>query len=173
MKESAMTATTGTLRKTILAGTVAAMAMALTAGAAHPVFAGPEPIIYPAKGQSADQTEKDKYECYRWAKGQTGFDPMQVPTATTPPPEQKGGLVKGAAVGAVAGLAIGAAAGNAGKGAAIGAASGGVVGGARRRQSVKAQQEWEKKESTGYQQHRSQYDRAWGACMEGRGYTVK
>ena len=168
-----MTATTGTLRKTILAGIVATMAMVLTAVATHPVFAGPEPIVYPAKGQSADQTEKDKYECYRWAKGQTGFDPMQVPTATTPPPEQKGGVVKGAAVGAVAGLAIGAVAGNAGKGAAIGAASGGVVGGARRHQSEKSQQDWENKESAGYQQRRGQYDRAWGACMEGRGYTVK
>ena len=38
-------------------------------------------MIYPAKGQSQDQMEKDKFECYSWAKGQTGFDPMQVPTA--------------------------------------------------------------------------------------------
>ncbi|GAB63029.1 MAG: glycine zipper family protein [Candidatus Jettenia sp.] len=33
-------------------------------------------IIYPAKGQSQEQMEKDKYECYSWAKQQTGFDPM-------------------------------------------------------------------------------------------------
>jgi hypothetical protein len=39
-------------------------------------------MIYPAKGQSQDQMEQDKYQCYSWAKGQTGFDPMQVPTAT-------------------------------------------------------------------------------------------
>jgi hypothetical protein len=128
------------------------MAMVMTGLTALTVFAGPEPIIYPAKGQSKDQTEKDKYECYQWAKGQTGFDPMQVPTATTPPPQQKGGAVKGAAVGAV---------------------SGGVLGGARRQQSRKAQGEWEKKESAGYEQRRNEYNRAWGACMEGRGYTVK
>ena len=36
-----------------------------------------EIIVYPAKGQSNDQMEKDKFECYSWAKGQTGFDPMR------------------------------------------------------------------------------------------------
>jgi Glycine zipper len=168
-----MTATTGILRKTMLACCIAAMAMVLNTMSALAVFAGAEPIIYPAKGQSKNQTEKDKYECYQWAKGQTGFDPMQAPAATTPPPQQKGGAVKGAAVGAVAGVAIGAAAGDAGKGAAIGAVSGGVLGGARRQQSRKAQDEWEKKESAGYEQRRNEYNRAWGACMEGRGYTVK
>ena len=46
----------------------------------QPVFAQ-DPFIYPDKGQSNEQMEKDKYECYSWAKGQTGFDPMQVLTA--------------------------------------------------------------------------------------------
>ena len=36
-------------------------------------------VVYPAKGQSNDQMEKDKFECYSWAKGQTGFDPMAMP----------------------------------------------------------------------------------------------
>ena len=36
-----------------------------------------EIMVYPAKGQSSDQMEKDKFECYSWAKGQTGFDPMR------------------------------------------------------------------------------------------------
>ena len=35
-----------------------------------------EPFIYPTKGQNARQQDKDKYECYGWAKGQSGFDPM-------------------------------------------------------------------------------------------------
>ena len=35
-------------------------------------------MIYPAKGQSQEQMEKDKFECYTWAKQQTGFDPMQA-----------------------------------------------------------------------------------------------
>ncbi len=42
-------------------------------------------VIYPAQGQTQEQTEKDKYECYAWAKQQSGFDPMQQPVTTTPP----------------------------------------------------------------------------------------
>jgi len=48
-----------------------------------------EIIVYPAKGQSSDQMEKDKFECYTWARDQTGFDPMQMPTATSPAPSQE------------------------------------------------------------------------------------
>ncbi len=86
--------------------------------------------IYPEKGQSQEQQQKDEYECYNWGKQQTGFDPMARPTATSPPPEQTshgalGGAARGAAVGAVGG----AIAGDAGKGAAVGAAAGGMVGG--------------------------------------------
>lgn len=33
--------------------------------------------VTPQKGQSADQQRQDRYECYRWAAGQTGFDPTQ------------------------------------------------------------------------------------------------
>ena len=78
---------------------------------------GQELIIYPNKGQSKQQQEKDQFECYTWAKGQSGFDPMAPPTATAPPPAKEapqGGVVRGGAVGAVGGLAIGAIAGNAG-----------------------------------------------------------
>ena len=45
-----------------------------------------ELFIYPANGQSADQLDKDKYECYNWAKRDTGFDPMAVPTTSSAPP---------------------------------------------------------------------------------------
>lgn len=57
------------------------------------LLAGPalaqEFIVYPAKGQSQEQMEKDKFECYSWAKNQTGFDPMQLPQATAPPPKKE------------------------------------------------------------------------------------
>lgn len=155
---------------TIIHGIAAAVAAAV-------ISSGPasaqEPIVFPAKGQSKEQTEKDKYSCYSWAKGETGFDPMQVPTATTPPPKEKGGAVRGAAGGAALGAAVGAIAGDAGKGAAIGAASGGIVGGARKRQSQKKQEQWAQEQSAGYDKRRSEYNRAWGACMEGKGYNVK
>ena len=36
-----------------------------------------EPFIYPSKGQTAQQEQKDKNECYGWASQQTGFDPAQ------------------------------------------------------------------------------------------------
>jgi len=34
-------------------------------------FVQAEPYIYPANGQSPDQMEKDKYQCYGWGKQQT------------------------------------------------------------------------------------------------------
>ena len=47
------------------------------------LFSGPllaqDPIVYPAKGQNNQQMEKDKYDCYHWAKKQSGFDPMEDP----------------------------------------------------------------------------------------------
>ena len=145
-----------------------------------PVFAQ-DPFIYPDKGQSNEQMEKDKYECYSWGKGQTGFDPMQVPTATAPPPEQQaqqGGVGRGAARGAATGAVIGQIADDdPGKGAAIGAASGALVGGMRRRdqqrQQQQAEQQWAQQETANYENQRNNYNRAYSACLEGRGYTVK
>ena len=61
-------------------------------------------FIYPNKGQSQEQLDKDKFECFQWAKQQTGFDPMAVPTASAPPPQQeapKGGVGRGAVRGGV------------------------------------------------------------------------
>ena len=136
--------------------------------------------IFPNKGQSNEQLESDKYKCYEWAKGQTGFDPMQQPTASSPPPSDRGtsaSPVRGAAGGALAGLAIGSLAGEAGKGAAIGAIGGGLIGGARRRghqrQQQQAEQEWAQQQASQYQHRRNEYNRAYGACLEGKGYTVK
>jgi len=81
--------------------------------------------------QAIQQMEKDKFECYNWAKGETGFDPMQSPQSSTPPPTQTtqsgrgGSVVRGAAVGGLAG-SMG---GEFGKDAAVGAAAGLVGGG--------------------------------------------
>jgi len=137
-------------------------------------------IVFPSKGQSQDQIEKDKYACYEWAKQQTGFDPMAQPRATAPPPEQEApqsSAVRGAARGALVGVAVGAIAGDAGKGAAIGAASGGLFGGMRKRDQVRqqeqAQEQWAQEQAAQYAQKRNHYNRAYGACLEGKGYTVK
>jgi len=45
--------------------------------------------IYPNKGQSQEQQERDKFECHSWAVKQSGFDPMKQPTASTPPPARE------------------------------------------------------------------------------------
>ncbi|HEX3913676.1 MAG TPA: hypothetical protein VHW71_09235 [Steroidobacteraceae bacterium] len=43
----------------------------------YQTVAPPELIVYPKNGQSQEQLGKDKFECHRWAVGQTGFDPTQ------------------------------------------------------------------------------------------------
>lgn len=164
-------------------GVVLCLSVFLILGVSPPlsgVAFGQELIIYPNKGQSKQQQEKDQFECYTWAKGQTGFDPMAPPTATAPPPAKEapqGGVGRGAARGAVAGVAVGAIAGDAGKGAAIGAASGAMIGGMRRRDQVareeQAQDQWANQQAANYQQGRATYNRAYSACLDGRGYTVK
>jgi len=139
-----------------------------------------EPFIYPAKGQSQQQLEQDKSACYRWASQQSGFDPMAPPTTTAPPPRQEqpeGGVLRGAGVGALVGVAAGAIAGDAGKGAAIGAATGGIFGGIRRHRQTsrnQAQQEqWAREQASIYESRRANYNRAFKACMEGKGYTLR
>ena len=150
---------------------------AFVAGAA---FAQTEVIVYPAQGQSQEQMEKDKFECYSWAKQTSGFDPMAPPTATEPAPQKEakqGGIVRGGVGGAAVGGVAGAIAGDTKKGLAIGAASGALLGGMRRRNQVKreeqTQQQWEQQQVAQYTQNRNEYNRAYAACLEGRGYTVK
>lgn len=140
-----------------------------------------ELVVYPAKGQDQEQMEKDKFECYQWAKQQTGFDPMARPTTETAPPEkqaQQGGAVQGAARGALVGVTVGAITNNSkSRSAAAGAAAGGLVGGMRKqdqtRQQKQAEQEWAQKETANYNQKRAGYNKAYSACLEGKGYSVK
>jgi len=134
-----------------------------------------ELFVYPEKGQTDEQQKKDEMECYHWAKGQTGFDPMEVPRATSAPPQQSGPgvggtAVRGAGLGAVAGKITGA---GGGKGAAAGAAVGGLVGGMRRNNQARDEDRWAEDQSRQYQQRRQQYNRAYGACLEGRDYKVR
>ncbi|PBP33873.1 hypothetical protein CCL12_13910 [Pseudomonas syringae] len=45
---------------------------------------GYDPVAYPANGQSPQQVELDKYQCYRWAAEQSGFDPANVTGQPSP-----------------------------------------------------------------------------------------
>jgi predicted lipid-binding transport protein (Tim44 family) len=128
--------------------------------------------VYPAKGQSQQQQTDDEAACYHYGVKQSGFDPMQVPTATSPEPQTKGSAGGGLLKGALLGTAIGAITGDTGEGAAIGAVAGGLFGGMRNRQSREQQQQWANQQAANYAQNRSNYNRAYAACLEGRGYTV-
>ena len=137
-------------------------------------------MIYPAKGQSDQQQEKDKFECYGFAKKQSGFDPMALPTTSSAPPPkeaQQGGVGRGAVGGGLGGALIGAIAGDTKKGAAIGAVGGGLVGGMRsseqQRREEHNRQQWAERETQQYVNNRDNYNRAYAACLEGRGYTVR
>lgn len=136
-------------------------------------------LVYPANNQNPEQQQRDQGECLSWASQQTGFDPTAPLNASAPPPPVKApttsagrGLVRGALVG----VTVGAISGNAGKGAAVGAGSGALVGGMRRRSQVNnsyAQQEaWANDQALQYQQQQVDFNRAYGVCLQGRGYTV-
>lgn len=149
---------------------VLCFAAAISAG---PVLAG-ELYIYPNKGQSQEQQSRDRSECHLWAVQQTGYDPTKTQAAQTPSPSSSGGgALRGAAGGAALGAIGGAIAGDAGKGAAIGAATGGVFGGMRQRQHTKQQQQAQAQQSAQQSAAASNYQRALGACLSGRGYTVQ
>ena len=140
-----------------------------------------EPIFFPAKGQSDEQMEQDKYACYTWAKKESKFDPMAVPTASAPPPKQKetkASAGRGAIGGALLGAGLSKITGHsAKKGAVAGGVGGAVVGGSRKagteEKNKKANQQWANQQGAEYTQNRNHYNRAFAACMEGKGYTVK
>ena len=145
----------------------------IVVAALAPLVSAQELFIYPAEGQSQDQQDMDEFQCMRFATERTGFDPMQTPRATTRAPEQQGSVVGGAARGALLGTAVGAITGDTRQGAAIGAASGGLLGGMRRQDSQRQRDQWARQESANYQRNRDQFNRAFAACLEGRGYTVR
>jgi hypothetical protein len=130
-----------------------------------------KPAVYPAHGQSASKQSQDDGACYAWARQNTGIDPAVV--AGTPPPAQgpTGARVGGAARGAAAGALVGEVNHNdPGHGAAVGATAGVVAGGVRSRREHAAQAQ---NAAAGQQAEMNTYWRAYGACMQGRGYTVQ
>ncbi len=132
-----------------------------------------EVFVYPKPGQSQDAFQKDQYECHNWATQQTGFNPAAPPQTAGAPPPQQGGAVKGAARGAAVGAVGGAIGGDAGKGAAVGAGAGATAGvmrqNANNRAAAQASQQAQAQQQAAY----GNYERAYAACLGGRGYTVK
>ena len=131
-------------------------------------------IIYPAQGQSPQQQNKDQGECQVWATQSTGVDPAalaQQPVASSSGSTLGGGeRVEGAARGALTGLAVGAVAGDSRKGTEIGAVLGLMAGGRQARQNQSATNQ----QAQAYRQQQvATWNRAVGACLEARGYSVK
>jgi len=132
--------------------------------------------VFPANGQTDEQTEKDESFCYTWGVQQSGFDPINpevvVPGQVDQGPD--GSAVRGSAKGALAGAAIGAISGDAGKGAAIGATSGAIVG--HRHGRMRKGMEQAAVDDAAVQENANNLDgfkKAFSVCLEGKGYTVK
>jgi hypothetical protein len=141
---------------------------------------------YPQQGQSPQQMDRDRYECSTWATQQTGFNP----SAPNVPPHERVQVVTGAApgsgvaVGAVTGGILGAAVSNprnAGAGLLLGALLGGAIGaGAEASADAQAQgaanasaDAHMQAQAAQIERKASDYRRALGACLEGRGYSIK
>lgn len=132
--------------------------------------------VFPSKDQNKEQQDTDEIACYKWAKEQTGVDPLNPPEVQAAQVDRSadGTAVVGAAGGAAAGAAIGAIAGDAGKGAAIGA----VVGGLRGRRAKVVGDEMQQQQNNAAaaaatQEMMNNFKKAFSACLEGKGYTVK
>lgn len=127
-------------------------------------------VVYPAKGQSQEQQQKDESECHTWAIKNSGYDPANppaIPQAKAPKVTGTGARVRGAAGGAIIGEI---ADGDTGDAALAGAALGGLR--ERRKQRLK---QTEAQNSVAQQQNAGieKYNKARAACLEGRGYSVK
>ena len=137
-------------------------------------------FVYPASGQSAEQTDRDRYDCHLWAVEQTGFDPSRADAypdervlvqPATPP---GAGTVVGAIGGAILGSMI-AGPGDAGAGLVLGGATGAIIGSASDANAQAQARQTQGEINQGVYARRTRadaYRRAIGACLKGRGYSV-
>ena len=124
------------------------------------------------RGQSLEQTRRDRYECHNWSVAQTGETPLAAPADDLEPRgdrDRRRERMDRAIAGAVIGAGIGGLFGHghrrdAGErvlaGAAVGAAIGAATADGRGREADAEVVE------------PSNYLRALTACLEGRGYSV-
>jgi phage tail tape-measure protein len=136
-------------RARCLAGCLAALL--LVAGCAGQV---PRYVVSPAKGQTSQQVDNDKFDCNLQAQKQTGYNPDKALTEGA-----MVGLLVGGAAGAGLGAAAGAAGGIVGTGASVGAIAGGGIGATLGGSYL-------------YDKDLNQTQRAYYACLETRGYTL-
>jgi hypothetical protein len=164
---------------------VAALGLAACVTPPPRTYAVPAPppqkiFVYPARGQSPEQTDRDRYECHVWAVQTTGVDPSRADAnpyerVVVQPANPPG---SGTAVGAIGGAILGALiAGprNAGAGLLVGGATGAIVGTAADASAQQQAQQTQAQINANAAAGRARadtYRRALGACLEGRGYTI-
>ena len=130
--------------------------------------------VFPKGTKTPEQQLKDDTDCFNSARTQSSYDGKVADSSVAPPPPQTGGALKGAIGTAAVGTVIGAIAGNAGKGAAIGAGVGLVGGNANQREAnryARARAAAEEVERKGTAV--ADLKRAFSACMDAKGYSVK
>lgn len=144
---------------------------------------------FPQKGQTPEQQKSDETSCTQWATDQTGINPavleyqqkeaqsaQQQAAATQQASQPSAGrrIAKTAARGA----ALGAINNNMDDGGGKGAAMGATVGlakakDAKQEQQVQGAVNGANAKSQKVQEDTQKYIRAFSACMEGKGYSVK
>lgn len=145
----------------------------------HSAAAQAKPYIYPSKGQTQQQQQKDEQECHQWAQKQTGVNPEKIADQATslqsyqqPEGGMRRSLFGGAGRGAALGAIGGAIGGDAGKGAEIGAAMGAASGFLRHRRRMEEQHEFNQTVAQKEKAAMGQFQQAYETCLRGRGYTV-
>jgi hypothetical protein len=142
---------------------------------------------FPQKGQTPDQQKQDEGSCAQWAKGQTGIDPavlqyrqqeaaadQQQASQAASNPQTGRKLGRAAVTGAAMGQMNKNMDDGAGKGAAMGvtlAAS--KARGAKVEADKQAPVNAANAQSAGVQADSEKFTKAYCACMEGKGYSIR
>ncbi len=133
-----------------------------------------EPQVTPPKGRTADQQERDQFDCHQAAQKETGVDPVALAEqklgGATPAARKEGG---GAERGALLGALRGGMDGDAGAGAARGAGMGRMIEVLRAKRQLREQQSTATSDGAAVHAQLDAYDHAYAACLTARGYTVK
>jgi len=149
-----------------------------------PPSSAPPPAVelyfYPKHGQSREQQERDRYECYLWAVKQTGYDPgkaiaphqrVEVTPATPPGANVASGAMTGAVVGSIMSGPR-----DHGQGMVFGALAGAMLGAAKdqaeQEQAARMTEQYNARDYARVEEQARNYRRAMTACLVGRGYTV-
>ena len=139
-------------------------------------------VVFPGKGQTAQQQDIDEFECLKWGADQAGVtgnsmkDPKAAGQAAAAHVDSAatGAAVKGAAKGAAVGAVFGSISGNAGTGAAYGAAGGALAGRkAKKDATANAAAQAEQKAAAENKAKMDAVKKGMTVCLESKGYTVK